>query len=185
MAPEYPTIRRKDRAKDDQWIKQHISAAPYLSMALIRDGRPHINTNTFVYQPESHAIYFHTAPNRTLRTMVESTPDCPISATTAVMGRLLPAPTAKEFSVEFASVVLFGRISVVDDLEECRTGMDALNRKYFPHLEPERDYVPASDRELLQITVYRIDIDHWTGKQKTAEPDHEGAFFYGNPPATE
>lgn len=185
MAPDYPTIRRKDRAKDEQWIKEHISAAPYLSLAFIRDGRPHVNTNTFVYLFESHAIYFHTAPNGTLRTVVEQTPDCPVSATTAVMGRLLPAPTAKEFSVEFASVVLFGVISIVEDMEERRAGMDALNRKYFPHLEPGKDYQPATDRELSQITVYRINIDHWTGKQKTAEPDHDGAFFFGNPPATD
>ncbi|MDX9857546.1 MAG: pyridoxamine 5'-phosphate oxidase family protein [candidate division Zixibacteria bacterium] len=182
MAPDYPPIRRQDRAKEDTWVVQHITEAPYLALALIRDGRPHINTNTFVYLSEPHAIYFHTAPNGTLRTIVESTPDCPVSATAAAMGRLLPAEEAREFSVEFSSVVLFGTISIVDDMAERRRGMEALNRKYFPHLEPGRHYRPVTDKELSQITVYRISIEHWTGKQKAVAADFPGAFLYGSPP---
>lgn len=185
MTPEYPTLRRKDRARDEVWITRHLSEAPYLSLAYIREGRPHINTNTFVYVPESHAVYFHTAPTGTLRDVIAQTPSCPISATSAAMGRLLPAKVARELSVEFSSVVIFGTISIVDDPDERRLGMERLNQKYFPHLKPGRDYRAVTDQELSQITVYRISIEHWTGKQKTADPDFLGAFHFGRPPVSE
>ncbi|MBD3401396.1 hypothetical protein GF420_00765 [candidate division GN15 bacterium] len=178
----YPAMRRKDRARDDTWIRQFIATAPFGTTAVLREGAPYPVTNTFVYDPDTHAIYFHSAPTGTLVTAVRDTPGSRCAFTAASMGRLLPAEIAAEFSVEFASVVAFGRIRVVDDLTERRHAMAQLNHKYFPHLVEGEDYLPVTDNDLSRIAVYRLDIDYWTGKKKEAEPDFPGAFTFGSPP---
>jgi nitroimidazol reductase NimA-like FMN-containing flavoprotein (pyridoxamine 5'-phosphate oxidase superfamily) len=98
------------------------------------------------------------------------------------MGRLLPAARAKEFSVEYAGVVVFGRCEIVADEAEARHGLQLLLDKYFPHLRPGPDYRPITAEELAVTTVYRVRIDAWSGKQKVAPDDFPGAFHYGEPP---
>jgi nitroimidazol reductase NimA-like FMN-containing flavoprotein (pyridoxamine 5'-phosphate oxidase superfamily) len=93
------------------------------------------------------------------------------------MGRLLPDKIALEFSVEYAGVNLFGRAAVIDGDEALR-GLQLLCDKYFPHLQPGRDYRPANLLELKRTSVYRIDIDSWSGKKKEVADDFPGAFFY-------
>jgi hypothetical protein len=50
--------------------------------------------------------------------------------------------------------------------------------KYFPHLQPGRDYRPIIDEELKRTAVYQIEIEQWSGKQKKAAEAFPGAFLY-------
>jgi len=92
------------------------------------------------------------------------------------MGRLLPAPTALEFSVEYSGVTVFGRGRVVTDPVEAKGALQKLLDKYAPHLEPARDYRATTDAELARTAVYRIDIETWSGKQKAVAAEFPGAF---------
>ncbi len=94
------------------------------------------------------------------------------------MGRLLPADEALEFSVEYGGVVVFGRASVVGDPEEAEYGLQLLLDKYSPHLKPGRDYRPITTDELKRTSVFRVDIEAWSGKRKFVEPDFPGAYLY-------
>jgi uncharacterized protein len=98
------------------------------------------------------------------------------------MGRLLPAPTALHFSVEYAGAVVFGRAKVVEDQAEAEAALQQLLDKYAPHLRPGRDYRPIQPEELAVTSVYRVEIDEWSGKQKVAPADHPGAYLYGQIP---
>ncbi|MFX0144023.1 MAG: pyridoxamine 5'-phosphate oxidase family protein, partial [Candidatus Hodarchaeota archaeon] len=84
----------------------------------------------------------------------------------AEMGKLLPADTAIEFSTEYASVIVFGEARVVRGGEEKQFGLQGLLDKYFPNLHPGEDYRPITADELDQTTMYAIEIDAWSGKQK-------------------
>jgi hypothetical protein len=94
------------------------------------------------------------------------------------MGRLLPAKTAKEMSVEYSGVVIFGTVSIVEDEKEALYGLDLLLRKYFPHLKAGEDYKNTTIEELNLTTIYRINIESWSGKKKQEVADFPGAFFY-------
>lgn len=98
------------------------------------------------------------------------------------MGRLLPAPEALEFSVEYAGVVAFGRGRVVEDRQEARAALQMLLDKYAPHLRPGVDYRATTNDELRRTAVYRIDIETWSGKQKEVSEDFPGAFSLEVPP---
>lgn len=173
----YTHVRREDRAIDDEaWIKDLLATSAVGSLATVHDGQPFINSNLFVYDAARHAIYMHTA--RVGRTRANLDAHERVCFSISEMGRLLPAEIALEFSVEYSGVVVFGSATVVGDRDEQRHGLQLLLDKYFAHLQPGRDYRPITDEELARTSVYRIDIEAWSGKRKVVEADFPGAFFY-------
>ena len=96
------------------------------------------------------------------------------------MGRLLPAETALEFSVEYASVVVFGTATRLGETEEATDALHLLLRKYAPHLEAGQHYRPVMPEELVRTSVYRICIEEWSGKKKEAPADLPGAYTYSS-----
>lgn len=182
MSRDYTTlppnqVRRADRAvTDEAWIADMLLHAPFGTLATVSDGQPFVNTNLFVYVPEDHAIYTHTAQVGRTRANVDA--DEKVCFTVSDMGRLLPADEALEFSVEYSGVVVFGRASIIDG-EPAERGLQLLLDKYFPHLQPGRDYRPIMPEELKRTSVFRIQIESWSGKRKKVDEDFPGAFFYG------
>jgi nitroimidazol reductase NimA-like FMN-containing flavoprotein (pyridoxamine 5'-phosphate oxidase superfamily) len=167
-------IRRKDRGKDDAWIGAYLQRATFGFLATIQEGQPFLNSNLFVYDPDRHAIYLHTA--RTGRTKSNLSEPVPVAFSTAEMGRFLPADEALEFSVEYSGVVVFGTGSVVEDPEEAEAALQMILDRYAPHLEPGRDYRPIVPEELNRTAVFRVDVEAWSGKEKSVDPSFEGAF---------
>jgi nitroimidazol reductase NimA-like FMN-containing flavoprotein (pyridoxamine 5'-phosphate oxidase superfamily) len=174
-------MRREDRAvEDDSRIRQFLAEAPYGMLATDCEGQPMLHVNTFVYDESTHSLYMHTARQGRTRTNIDSSPSVCFSA--AKMGRLLPAKAAREFSVEYESVTVFGKALIVNDRKQARDKMQLLLDKYFGHLKPERDYCPITAAEIDEITVIQIQIRAWTGKCKKVEDDFPGAFFFGENP---
>lgn len=175
-------MRRADRAvEDDAWIGAFLLEAPLGFLATTHEGQPFLNSNLFVYVESRQAIYLHTA--NVGRTQANITLNDRVCFSVATMGRLLPAKEALEFSVEYGSVVVFGRATAVDDSSEAEMALQALLDKYAPHLLPGRDYRPITPHELKRTGVLRVDIEAWTGKKKAVAADFPGAFMY-TPPGT-
>ena len=140
MAGEQPTsayseVRRADRAvQDDAWIIAMLRSAPFAALATVSDGQPFINSNLFAFDEAANAIYMHTAALGRTRSNVEEDARCCLSV--SQMGRLLPHETALGMSVEYASVVVFGRATVIDDAAERERALQCILDKYFSHLRP-------------------------------------------------
>lgn len=181
MTEHRTTPRRRDRAVDDDaWIGQFLNDVALGALASSVSGQPYQNLNTFVYDRDTHALYMHTAGQGRIREEILQNDRVSFSA--GRMGRLLPADTAREFSVEYESVVVFGRASLVEDMDLARAKMQLLIDKYFPHLTVGADYRPITDQEILEISVIRVDIEGWSGKRKRASDDFPGAVEFGRPP---
>jgi hypothetical protein len=170
-------VRRHDRAvDDDSWIRAMLHRTPFGVLATAQEGQPFINTNTFVYDEAAHAIYLHTArAGRTPATIGHNDRVC---FSISEMGRLLPAEVALKFSVEYASVVVFGRAAIIEERTAAARALQMLLDKYFPHLRSGVDYRPVTDDEITLTAVYCIQIDQWSGKKKEAAADFPGACFY-------
>jgi nitroimidazol reductase NimA-like FMN-containing flavoprotein (pyridoxamine 5'-phosphate oxidase superfamily) len=169
-------MRRKDRGRDDAYIKAFLAGAEFGTMATAQGEHPFLVTRNFVYDEAAHAIYMHGAKQgRTYERAVLSPAVC-FSASRA--GRLLPAKQAAKFGTEFAGVVVFGRLQVVEDLAEAKHGLQSLCDKYFPHLKPEVDYETIRDADVKTTAVLRIDIESWSGKEYKAADDFPGAFYF-------
>jgi nitroimidazol reductase NimA-like FMN-containing flavoprotein (pyridoxamine 5'-phosphate oxidase superfamily) len=99
------------------------------------------------------------------------------------MGRLLPADTALNFSVEYQSVVAFGSADLIEDPVEAERALQLILDKYFPHLQPGKDYRPITEGELSITAVYRMEVEEWSGKRKAVDETFPGAFFWENLPS--
>ncbi len=181
-SPELVAVRRKDRAvSDEAWIEEMLIQSATGVLATSRDGQPFVNMNVFVYNPAEKCIYLHTASEGQTRANIEQNER--VSFCVHEMGRLLPAMYARNFSVEYSGVVVFGHVSIVDDEATATRALQLLLNKYAPHLKAGEHYRPITSAEIAQTTVYRIRIERWSGKRKIAPPDHPGAFRFGEPAA--
>jgi nitroimidazol reductase NimA-like FMN-containing flavoprotein (pyridoxamine 5'-phosphate oxidase superfamily) len=174
-------MRRKDQAKDDHWIRAFLAGSEFGTIATARDGQPFMVTRNFVYDTETHAVYMHGARRGRTIENADGGPRACFSASRS--GRLLPHARAKELGTEFAGVVAFGRLRIVEDVEEARRALQLICDKYFPHLEPGKDYEPTTDDDLRVTAVIRFDIEQWSGKELKEADDFPGAFRFGEPPA--
>lgn len=186
MAKDYANlertdVRRSDRAVEDEtWIRRFLHQAAVGTTATVYEGQPFVNTNLFVYDEPSHSIITHTASVGRTRANVETHQK--VCFTIMEMGRLLPADEALEFSVEYAGVVIFGTMSIVEDGEEATRLLQNLLDKYAPHLSAGKDYRPPVPEELKRTSVFQIKIEEWTGKKKEVDADFPNAYFYSETP---
>ncbi len=169
-------IRRRDRAKDDAWIRAFLKSGEVGTMATAIDGQPFLVTRNYVYDETAHAIYMHGARKGRTFENLQANPRACFSV--QVSGRLLPADSALEFGTEFAGVIVFGPVSLVEDAAEATHGLELLLAKYFPHLEYGRDYAPVDAAGLKITAVLKISIQGWSGKAKEVAADFPGAFYY-------
>lgn len=170
---------RKDRAKDDAWIKTYLQQVPFGMLATEYQGQPFIKPTTYAYDEAENAIYIHGALAGRMRSNMELNPR--VSFCVAEMGRLLPADTAMEVGVEYASVVIYGSMEQVTDIDKATHGLQLLLDRYFRHLKPGIDYRELQPEEVTVTAVYRIKIDAWSGKETHAKQDFPGAFNYQAP----
>ena len=173
----FAQVKRKDRAVEDEaWIRAMLHRAAIGIMATANADQPYITARHFVFDETAGAIYMHGALAGRTRADVESNPRVCFSVNE--IGRQLPAPAAAGMGSEYASVVLFGRASVVADEAEALRALQWLVEKYFAHLESGKDYRALEPKDLTGVAVYRIEIEEWSGKRRQAAEDFPGAFWY-------
>lgn len=159
--------RRPHLTKDDAWIREFLKTAKVGHIATSVDGQPFINTSTFWYDEAGHQIVFHSNVAGRIRSNVEYNPK--VSFEASVLGQMLPSNVALEFSLQYRSVVAFGTVRVVTDMEEARRLLYGLINKYFPTLKAGQEYREITGKELRATSVYAIKIEEWSGKENWDE----------------
>jgi nitroimidazol reductase NimA-like FMN-containing flavoprotein (pyridoxamine 5'-phosphate oxidase superfamily) len=68
-----------------------------------------------------------------------------------------------EFTTYFRSVIVFGRIHILEDTDEKLQALRLLGRRYSPNDEPGLQH--EIDKSLDHVLLLRLDIKHLSGKQ--------------------
>jgi nitroimidazol reductase NimA-like FMN-containing flavoprotein (pyridoxamine 5'-phosphate oxidase superfamily) len=160
-------MRRPEYACDDAWISGFLSRAQTGHIATVWDEQPFITPTLFWYDPEQNVIYFHSNITGRIRANVERHNRVCFEASQP--GKFLPSNLALEFSMQYESVIVFGRARILKDEEEVRRALYGLIEKYFPGMTPGKDYRPITAQEQARTTVYAITIDSWSGKRNWKE----------------
>ncbi len=159
--------RRPQHAREDDWARAFLRRAPIARIATVWGDQPFINPTTFWYDEARHQLIFHS--NVTGRIRANSEHHSRVCFEASEFGQWLPSNVALEFSVQYASVIVYGTLQVVEDFDEKRRLLSGLIAKYFPDLTPGREYRPITEGELRQTSVYAIAIETWSGKENWAE----------------
>lgn len=159
--------RIQEYAQDDDWIRDFLRQSSIGHIATRWDEQPFITPSTFWHDPERHAIYFHSNITGRVRANVERHPE--VCFETSRSGKLLPSNVALEFGIQYESVIAFGTIRVLEDDAEKQRALYGLMQKYFPTMQPGKQYRPITDKELARTSVYAITIDSWSGKRNWSE----------------
>jgi hypothetical protein len=155
--------RRPHLDMDDPWIIQFLSEIQ-IGHISTRDGnQPFINPTSFWYSAENHEIYFHSNAYGRMRFNAEQNPEACFECFKS--GRLLPSNLALEVSFQYECVIAYGKIRVIEKMDEKRDVLNGLLQKYFGKMESGKDFRPITDEELKQTSVYGIKIDAWNGKR--------------------
>lgn len=159
--------RLPEYEQDNIWIVEFLRRSKIGHIATRWDEQPFITPSTFWYDEEQHEIIFHSNIVGRIRANTERHPE--VCFEVSEYGQLLPSNIALEFSMQYESVIVFGKIRIVEDEEEKKSRLYGLIEKYFPGMRPGEEYRPITDKELKRTSVYVIGIESWSGKRNWEE----------------
>jgi uncharacterized protein len=164
-----PTANQRlpEYVRDDQWIRAFLHRGQIAHIATRWDDQPFINPTTYFYDESKHRLIFHSNISGRVRENIERHPE--VCVEVSELGRLLPANVALEFSLQFRSVILFGKAQLIENLDEKRLVLHKLIAKYFGEMKIDVDYRSATDKELKRTSVYEVKIEAWSGKENWKE----------------
>jgi len=160
---------------DDDWIRDFLLQSNIGHIGTRWDEQPFITPSTFWYDPERHEIYFHSNITGRVRANAERHPE--VCFETSKTGQLLVSNIALEFGLQYESVIAFGRIHILEDVEEKRRALYGLMEKYFPAMLPGKHYRSITDKELT------AGAENATGQKKPTrvQTGYRWSRIYCNP----
>jgi len=142
-------------------------------VGFIADGQPFVIPTS--YGRKDANVYLHgSAASRLLRQMKDGAPVC---VTVTLLDGLVLARSVFNHSMNYRSVVILGRATLMDDPAEKLAALRVLSE----HILPGRwdDARQPNERELKQTSVLRVPIEEFSAKVRTGPPidDEEDYSF--------
>ncbi len=167
MTDTYPTSprsrvrRRPDRASyDAAAVHAVLDAGLVAHVAYVIDGQPFVTPTA--YWREGRRLYWHgAAGSRMLQAQAGGLPVC--VAVTHLDG-LIAGRSAFMHSIQFRSVMAFGRTRLIEEPGEKAVAMAAFLERLYPGRT--REVRPPSETELKQIAVVEMTIEEAAAKTK-------------------
>lgn len=156
----------------------HILAAGHVAhVGFELDGQPFILPFSYHFdlrQPEM--LYLH--GSRGSRTLQALTGGARVCVTVTLLDGLVYSRDALHHSMNYRSVVCFGRAQAIECEEEKQRVLTGMITRYFGGRTAPRDYENASPKELAATQMLAVRIEEWSAKVRN-EPangprDHEG-----------
>ncbi len=151
----------------DDVIYPILDEALFCTISYAEDNVPFSIPQSFV-RIDDH-IYLHASVgSHLIRTIADGRPLC-ISVMLA--DDIVVAKTAFHHSVNYRSVVVYGKAEIIEDQELKYDAFKALTEKMVPG---SWDYLkPMSEKEMAKTTAVRIPLDEASAKTRQGQPSHE------------
>jgi nitroimidazol reductase NimA-like FMN-containing flavoprotein (pyridoxamine 5'-phosphate oxidase superfamily) len=163
---ERTTLKRlpKRGSFDRQVINSILDEGFICHVGFIADNKPVVIPTGYARVDENVIIHGSQA-SRMLRALGKGIDVC---VTVTLIDGLVLARSAFHHSMNYRSVVVFGRASIIDGREEKLVALRALSE----HMIPDRwDYVrEPNEQELQQTTVLSVPLNEASAKIRTGQP---------------
>jgi uncharacterized protein len=155
----YHLLNRPDRElKSESEINAVLEKGKFVVISMCRNNEPYIVTLSYGFDVKRNALYFHCAPKGLKLEFLNS--NSKVCATVIEDGGYIEDECAHEYK----TVVFWGNMHVVNELNEKKHGMDILLR----HLEKQDSVINELKFKLedryLKMNVLRLDIGQIHGK---------------------
>lgn len=152
----YPELRRKEKKLEEKEMIEILQSASYGILSTIgEDQIPYGIPLNYCYN--DHTIYFHCALEGHKLDNIKFCNKVSFCVVTDV--ETLP----EQFNTKFKSVVLFGSVKEVEE-EEKEAGLKLFLDKFSNEFQEEgMKYIKQAQKK---VKLFKIDIDHMTGKGK-------------------
>jgi len=176
--PRSQVRRRPQRAAyDEATVYGILDAGIMAHVGYVIDGQPFVTPTA--YWREGRTLYWHgAAASRMLATVAEGLPVC---VTVSFLDGFVVGRSGITHSLNYRSVMAFGRARLVDDPAQKRAAMnDFIDRLYAGRPVKLR---PTTDEELTRISLVEMEIEEASAKVKDtgvtelAADDGWGAWF--------
>lgn len=153
--------KKENEIKDRRKLIEIINRGTYTILSLCRGNEPYVLTMNYGYDREKNSLYFHTSKKGLKIDFIKQN--------SYTCGTIIEDRGYKmgECDHAYRSVVFWGVLREVQDMEEKKYGMNILLRHLEDNPETIRERLLQDDSvyEKRNLTILRLDIHEITGKQ--------------------
>jgi len=138
-------------------------------LGFVEEGQPYVIPLSYQFSPAApDRIYLHgSLAGRAMRHLATGQPVC---ITVTLVDGLVYSRTALNHSINYRSVVCFGRGRRVTDSALQRSVYEAMIGRYFPDRTEGRDYAGPTAEHLEATALIEVAIEEWSAKVRTGGP---------------
>jgi nitroimidazol reductase NimA-like FMN-containing flavoprotein (pyridoxamine 5'-phosphate oxidase superfamily) len=150
-----------------------LDAGHVAHVGFVDDGQPVVIPMTYHVEPEDRStLYLHGGHHG--RLMQHLATGAPICVTVTLVDGLVYSKTALYHSVNYRTVVCFGRSVAPTDMTTQARVLERLIARYFPGRTPGRDYAPSPPAHLEATAFVAIHIEEASAKARRGGPKGPG-----------
>ncbi|MGV3523842.1 MAG: pyridoxamine 5'-phosphate oxidase family protein [Candidatus Sericytochromatia bacterium] len=156
-----------ERATEEQ-AQAFLAAGQLAHVGCILDGLPYVIPMSYHFDAaEPDALYFH--GGRDSRLLQHLSTGAPISVSITLLDELVYSRTALFHSMNYRSVVAFGRCEAVEGPHKAQV-LDQLIARYFEGRTAGQDYQSAPEAHLQITLLVRMQIEGLSAKMRSGGP---------------
>lgn len=157
-----------ERAAPEQ-AAEILSRGQVAHVGFVEDGMPYVIPLSYHYDEDAPgSIYLHGSIRS--RAMDALGSGAPVCVTVTLTDGLVYSRKAMNHSMNYRSVVLFGKGREVTDEGEKFDLFDAMVRRYFPGRTVGEDYNAPPPADLGVTALVEVAIEEWNGKRRVGPP---------------
>jgi nitroimidazol reductase NimA-like FMN-containing flavoprotein (pyridoxamine 5'-phosphate oxidase superfamily) len=155
-------MQKKDREITDQnELIEILKQGKYATISMCRENEPYLVTLNYGYDGNKNSLYFHCAKSGLKIDFIKENRQvcCTIIEDLGYV--------TDECEQKYRSVVFWGEMFFIEDLEEKKYGIDVLINHLEKNPEKVKEKSIKSEQRYTDVGILRLDIKELTGKKRT------------------
>jgi nitroimidazol reductase NimA-like FMN-containing flavoprotein (pyridoxamine 5'-phosphate oxidase superfamily) len=157
-------------------VREILSAGHVAHLGFVIDGQPFVIPMSYHFEPRASdepdgvdRLYLHGSTKG--RAMQHLSGAAPVCVAVTHLDHLVYSRTALDHSMNYRSVVCFGRGRLVEDAGEKARLLERMVRRYFPGREEGVDYEAAPAGHLTATALVEVTIEEASAKARRGGPN--------------
>lgn len=144
---------------DKEEMLRLLKGGKYAVIAMCRNNEPYVVTLSYGYDEKQNVLFFHSAKKGLKLDFISENPNV---CATIIEDR---GYVKDKCNHNYASIVIWGKISVLQELEEKKHAMEVMLHHLEENPEPIKDRNLRNEAVYNNFTLLKLEIDEITARQ--------------------